>query len=1111
MDSDCTTDGSGRTPTTVSTLGGGGASPAESSALFSHVDEMMEDMIDCLYEYEEKIESVTGKRCEKSAAEQFEDAKRNAMKHITEEALASPASAGIIDLLQKKLAVAQEETKRLSTAAASSTTRSEGGDGAESENVMLRKDNEELHRLLEEAEKALAETEEMENELVKLRKENRRARKALKKLSTASSTAKNADASTTEDSKTSDEIIDTLRSKLRSAESERDAKEVDAKETRERLESELEALRAKVQEFEVESDAKNVGTKKMRENLESEIDALRSKLRSSEAEAERLARESLKLAEATESLREENEGLKKGAIEHRGNAETLANESMALAKTTESLREENAALRTEVQKHKTNADALAGESLKLAEAAEKLKSEKDTLEERARVRKAERERLEKESLKLADEMRTIKTENAKLRESGRKAREARAAASEKHRSHADDLAKESLKLAETTERLKAEKADLSAIAEKRAVELERVVKERDELAREAEKLTSEGARLRAERESDREETERLRGLVEKHRESSESMAKESLAVASEAEKLKSEIDRLRARAERAESARASAETSGQNLKTEIETTKSRLASESARAQTLATDLDAERARATKLETDLGETSAKLASARGAHAEHAKLLREAESEIRDLQETNERLARESATTSKRASTLKRALEEVRHKCATVRADTRALRTSTAAQLKQLPKMVSPTDPQWASLASLARKQMDRVRAAEDMYAREFKERRRLHDLVQELRGNIRVFCRVRPPLPKESDTRVVCRFPMEGVVAVENERKRREKQWEFDRVFNTGHSTEDLFREVEPLVTSVMDGFNVCVFAYGQTGSGKTYTMEGTKTDRGIYWRSLAKLFAMRRERMSTGWKVEIQVSLLEVYNEIIRDLLSDDTASSKRGLSIKLRRETGENYVDGLTKCSVETLAEIQKYMRIGKKVRATGCTDMNERSSRSHCMLSVYVSCTAPPSSGGKVFAAKLHLVDLAGSERLSKSKATGARQKETKMINKSLSALGDVIAAQANKHGHVPYRNSTLTYLLQDSLGGNSKTLMIAQVAPTAFNADESYCTLEFSSRTRCVELGRATKNVVDSAKDVVAPPMQRSKSTSPRARSRRGGRGGRSRMLG
>ena len=153
--------------------------------------------------------------------------------------------------------------------------------------------------------------------------------------------------------------------------------------------------------------------------------------------------------------------------------------------------------------------------------------------------------------------------------------------------------------------------------------------------------------------------------------------------------------------------------------------------------------------------------------------------------------------------------------------------------------------------------------------------------------------------------------------------------------------------------------------------------------------------------------------------------------------------------------------------------------------------------MLSVYVDCKSKSSDAH--VKGKLHLVDLAGSERLSKSKATGKRQTETRMINKSLSALGDVIQAQANKRGHVPYRNSQLTYLLQDSLGGNSKTLMIAQVSPTSFNSDETYCTLEFSSRTRKVELGQATKNVTRPK----SPTRRRSK--SPSKKSDDGGDGG------
>jgi kinesin family protein C2/C3 len=151
--------------------------------------------------------------------------------------------------------------------------------------------------------------------------------------------------------------------------------------------------------------------------------------------------------------------------------------------------------------------------------------------------------------------------------------------------------------------------------------------------------------------------------------------------------------------------------------------------------------------------------------------------------------------------------------------------------------------------------------------------------------------------------------------------------------------------------------------------------------------------------------------------------------------------------------------------------MAKGEKRRSTTGTDMNEHSSRSHSMLSVYI--TTEHKVTGQCARGKLHLVDLAGSERISKTGATGQQLKEAQNINKSLSALGDVVASRVAKQSHTPYRNSTLTYLLQDSLEKDSKTLMVCCISPASFNAEESICTLNFASRVRNVELGKAKRN--------------------------------------
>lgn len=241
-------------------------------------------------------------------------------------------------------------------------------------------------------------------------------------------------------------------------------------------------------------------------------------------------------------------------------------------------------------------------------------------------------------------------------------------------------------------------------------------------------------------------------------------------------------------------------------------------------------------------------------------------------------------------------------------------------------------------------------------------------------------------------------------------------------------------------------------------------------MEGTESSRGVNYRALETLFALRDERKSDA-RYEVAVSLLEIYNENIHCLLTPRMGSDGP-TRIAVREGPQGVFVPDLTIKPVESLDDVLKIMKMGYKNRTSFATNMNEHSSRSHCMLSVYVSGTNRVT--GVTARGKLHLVDLAGSERVSKSGVTGDRLKEAQNINKSLSALGDVIQARMEKRGHVPFRNSTLTWLLSDSLSGDSKTLMFVNLSPILSNAEETVCSLNFASRARNVEMGKATKHV-------------------------------------
>ncbi|MBN3293254.1 KIFC3 protein, partial [Polypterus senegalus] len=369
-----------------------------------------------------------------------------------------------------------------------------------------------------------------------------------------------------------------------------------------------------------------------------------------------------------------------------------------------------------------------------------------------------------------------------------------------------------------------------------------------------------------------------------------------------------------------------------------------------------------------------------------------------------------------------------------------------------------------------------------------YKREMALRKKCHNELVRLKGNIRVFCRVRP-LNKEdgddADTKNVVVFDTDDDAVMYVAHKGKSMNFELDKVFSPEATQEHVFQEVRALVTSCIDGYNVCIFAYGQTGSGKTYTMEGIPENPGINQRALRLLFAEVKEK-DPEWKFVITVSMVEIYNETIRNLLGDNLNEK---LEIKLCPDgSGQLYVPGLTEFTVESVEDINKVFDLGYMNRATACTNLNEHSSRSHALLIVTVNglnmTTGTRTSG------KLNLVDLAGSERIAKSGAEGSRLREAQCINKSLAALGDVIHALRTKQGHIPFRNSKLTYLLQDSLSGDSKTLMMVQISPVEKNVSESICSLKFAQRVRSVELGPQsrkveTSSVVNSSNSVSPSP--------------------------
>ncbi|KAK9070833.1 hypothetical protein SSX86_009401 [Deinandra increscens subsp. villosa] len=351
-----------------------------------------------------------------------------------------------------------------------------------------------------------------------------------------------------------------------------------------------------------------------------------------------------------------------------------------------------------------------------------------------------------------------------------------------------------------------------------------------------------------------------------------------------------------------------------------------------------------------------------------------------------------------------------------------------------------------------------------------YRKVVDENRKLYNQVQDLKGSIRVYCRVRPAFGTVKKPSC-CDCIDEGNMAVITPGKGGKdtrKLFNFNRVFGPSATQALVYVDTQPLIRSVLDGYNVCIFAYGQTGSGKTFTMTGpdvfNEETMGVNYRSLNDLFDIQQKRKDMI-AYEVCVQMLEIYNEMVRDLLSTD--------EIRLGTQDGINVPDAAL-IPVSKTDDVIRLMNLGHKNRAVGSTAMNQRSSRSHSCLTVHVS--GKDLTSGSTVRGCMHLVDLAGSERADKTEATGDRLKEATFINKSLSALGDVIASLAQKSTHVPYRNSKLTLLLQDALGGQAKTLMFIHVSPDPDTVGETISTLKFAERVSTVELGAAKSNKDD-----------------------------------
>ena len=324
---------------------------------------------------------------------------------------------------------------------------------------------------------------------------------------------------------------------------------------------------------------------------------------------------------------------------------------------------------------------------------------------------------------------------------------------------------------------------------------------------------------------------------------------------------------------------------------------------------------------------------------------------------------------------------------------------------------------------------------------------------------------KVMCRFRPLNEKEKNfSKELCvDFINENKIILKSQGEYNSYNFTLDRIFNSNESQQTIYEiAAKPIIESVLEGFNGTIFAFGQTSSGKTFTMQGeidNSEKEGIIPRMIRHIFNFI-QNSSEDLEYTVKVSMLEIYQEKIRDLVDTDR------INLNVREEKAKGiYVEDLSEHYVASEEEVIDIMKIGSENRASGATNMNEHSSRSHSIFIMTIHQNNVKDLSAKT--GKLFLVDLAGSEKVSKTGATGLTLEEAKMINKSLTTLGMVINSLTDgKSTHIPYRESKLTRVLQESLGGNAKTCLIITCSPSIYNDAETLSTLRFGMRAKKIK---------------------------------------------
>lgn len=718
----------------------------------------------------------------------------------------------------------------------------------------------------------------------------------------------------------------------------------------------------------------------------------------------------------------------------------------------------------------------------------------------------EMERVESERDRAKEEIRRVETARAALEDEIKDVRKSQAQRERELQVDKNSAAQMVFEAKEAAERQRAVLSESLASAEARCTEAEatcaqlkeRLLTTEEKLAvcqEELAKASEQRDALASEKESLNEEVADLREHVTSQRSMNEKLTTDGAAALSEIGEWQQKAANLLAELEK-ERALSS--------KHHAEAVAVAEAAEAERAAWAASKQEFERVaaeaqnREEELSKERNELKAALDAATEKRSEADTSAQEAKERVASLQEEIESLTARCDELSTEAVELRRSEAEARERAAGADANIARIAKEAEEKANKLAQLEGELEAlqectvglQVGDQKELLNRMVTKIATLEAAVASAEARRREAHNQLVELKGNIRVFCRIRP------HPRAIATVGSDGS-SVRISADNKDHVFSFDRVFKPAVSQAAVFEEVADVVQSALDGYKVCLFSYGQTGAGKTHTMQGNTSSpgqEGIIPRSISKILATVARLRDQGWEYTLEASYIEVYNEQLRDLLGAGRITESN--AIQHGPNSGHTTVLGATRAAIASEEDADELVRRAAASRAVESTAMNAESSRSHSVFMLYI--TGRHEATETLLQGSLNLVDLAGSERLNRSQAEGQRAREACSINKSLSALGDVFAALAAKQPHVPYRNSKLTHLLQPCLGGSGKTLMFVNINPEPDSAGESLCSLRFAAKVNQCETaakGGAQRSVAVGGGDGFAPATANSFSTEGR----------------